>query len=236
MTSPARADSPVRAPAGSEPPASVGGIVLFGDVVGSRRDAEGSAEWLRALCGLLDGAYPRKELKAGFGFTQGDELQGLLAATADPFRAILIGALHEQARPMRWVVTVGHVAPGSGPATERTGDAFVLARETLAIAKTRRDRLLVRTGEPGADRLLDGLAPVLGEMLAELTASQRRIAWLVLVEDLRQAEAAERLGIARATVSVAHGRGHVRSIGRLVEALRALFVASILALSDEAAQ
>ena len=137
---------------------------------------------------------------------------------------------------MRWVITVGHVAPGSGPATERTGEAFVAARETLAAAKARRDRLVIRTGEPGADRLLEGLAPVLGEMLAELTPSQRRIAWLVLVEGLRQAEAAERLDIARATVSVAYGRGHVRSIGRLAEALRALFAASILALTDEAAQ
>ena len=210
--------------------------MLFGDVVGSRRDAEGSAAWLRTLCALLETAYPPTELGAGFGFTQGDELQGLLAPTADPFRAILIGALHEDARPMRWVVTVGPVAPGSGPATERTGEAFVLARETLATAKARRDRLIIRTGEPGADRLLDGLAPVLGEMLSELTASQRRIAWLVLVEELRQAEAADRLGIARATVSVAYGRGHVRSIGRLVEAVRALFAASILALSDEAAQ
>ena len=112
----------------------------------------------------------------------------------------------------------------------------MLARDELAAAKARRDRLLILTGEPGADRLLDGLAPILGEMLAELTPLQRRIAWLVLVEDLRQADAAERLGIARATVSVAHGRGHIRSIGRLVEALRALFGASILALTDEAAQ
>ena len=137
---------------------------------------------------------------------------------------------------MRWVVTVGSIALGTGPATERTGEAFVLARDELAAARARRDRLLIRTGEPGADRLLDGLAPVLGEMLAELTPLQRRIAWLVLVEELRQADAAERLGIARATVSVAHGRGHVRSIGRRVEALRALFAASILALTDEAAQ
>ena len=215
--------------------ADAGGIVLFGDVVGSRRDAEGSATWLRTLCAELEIAFPAAERLAGFGFTQGDELQGLLESGADPFRAILIGALHEAAKPMRWVVTVGPVAPGSGPATERTGAAFVRARETLATAKARRDLLLVRTGEPGADRLLDDLAPVLGEMLADLTSRQREIAWLALVEDLSQAEAAERLDIARATVSVAYRRGHIRSIARLVESLRAVFAAALLALSDEAA-
>jgi DNA-binding CsgD family transcriptional regulator len=216
-------------------PTGIGGIVLFGDVVGSRVDAAGSAAWLRTLCATLEAAYEPIERLASFGFTQGDELQGLLTPDADPFRAVLIGALHEDRRPMRWVVSVGAVVPGSGPATERTGEAFLHARADLTSAKTHRDVLSIRTGEAGADRLLGDLAPVLGEMLAELTPSQRRIAWLMLVGELRQAEVAERLGVSRATVSVAHGRGHVRSIGRLLAAARAIFGAAMLALADDAA-
>jgi DNA-binding CsgD family transcriptional regulator len=208
-------------------------IVLFGDVVESRDDPEASSAWLRILCRILEDRYAPGERLAGFGFTQGDELQGLLVPSADPFLAVLIGSLHEQARPMRWVVAAGEIAPGSGPATERSGPAFLAAREALVAAKVRRDRLLVRTGEPGADRLLDGLAPVLGEMLADLTVRQRRVAWLVLVENLRQAEVADRLGVSRATISVAHARGHIRSIGRLVDALRAIVVAATLALEEE---
>jgi DNA-binding CsgD family transcriptional regulator len=211
------------------------GIVLFGDVVESRDDPEASSAWLRTLCRLLEERYSPAERLAGFGFTQGDELQGLLVTSADPFLAVLIGSLHDRARPMRWVVAAGEVAPGTGPATERSGPAFLAAREALLGAKVRRDRLLVKTGEPGADRLLDGLAPILGEMLADLTPRQRRVAWLVLVENLRQAEVADRLGVSRATISVVHARGHIRSIGRLVAALRTIVAAAMLALEDESA-
>ena len=209
------------------------GVVLFGDVVESRDDPEAASRWLRTLSELLEGIYPSAERVAPFGFTQGDELQGLLIPSADPLVAILVGSLHERALPMRWSVAAGAIAPGRGPATERSGPAFLRAREELAAAKTRRDLVHISTGEGGADRLLDGLGPILGEMLADLTVRQRRVAWLMLVEDLRQAEVAERLRVSRATVSVAHARGHIRSIGRLLGALRAIFAAAMLALAEE---
>jgi len=209
-------------------------LVLFGDVVRSRRDPEGSSRWLRTLCRALEGAYTPPERIASFGFTQGDELQGLLAPTADPFRAVLLGALHEDARPMRWSITLGDVAPGTGPATERAGEAFIRARDGLAAAKVHRDGIVISTGEPGADRLLGDLAPLLAELLAELTPSQARIARLMLIEDLRQADVADALGVSRATVSVAHGRGHIRSIDRLLDALRGIMGAARLALEDTA--
>lgn len=207
-------------------------IVLFGDVVASRRDPEGSSAWLRTLCGALEEAYPPGDRIASFGFTQGDEMQGLLAATADPFRAVLVGALHEQARPMRWSIALGWVVPGTGPATERAGEAFLRARDGLVEAKTHREGLLVSTGEPGADHLLADLAPLLAELLAELTPSQARIARLMLVDDLRQADVADELGVSRATVSVAHARGHIRSIGRLLDALQGIMGAALLALEE----
>jgi DNA-binding CsgD family transcriptional regulator len=210
-------------------------IVLFGDVVRSRRDPEGSSAWLRTLCGALEVAYAPEERVASFGFTQGDELQGLLVPTADPFRAVLLGALHEDARPMRWSIALGEVVPGSGPAIERAGPAFLRARDGLTAAKLHRDGLVARTGEPGADRLLGDLGPLLAELLAQLTPSQTRIARLMLLEDLRQADVADALGVSRATVSVAHARGHIRSIDRLLDALRGIMSAARLALEEAAA-
>jgi predicted DNA-binding protein (UPF0251 family) len=107
------------------------------------------------------------------------------------------------------------VEPGEGPATQWTGPAFLAARELIELARRRRDRLVVRSGDAGTDELLDDVAPVLGLLLAELTPSQRRVARLLVLEGVRQAEAAERLRVARPTVSVASERAHVRDIERL---------------------
>jgi len=201
----------------------VDGIVIFGDVVRSRRDATGSTAWLRALATELAVAVPPADRLAEFEFTQGDELQGLLAPAVDPFRAIVRAGLHPDRRPMRWVVVAGDVDPGDGPATQRTGTAFLRARERLVEAAARRDGLAAESGDPAADALLDDIAPLLAELLDDLTDRQRVVARLILVEGLRQSQAAERLGVSRATVSVAADRAHVRSIGRLAGALGRLF-------------
>ena len=114
------------------------GLVMFGDVVGSRRDSAGSTAWLRELVAELDAAYGSTRL-APFGFTQGDELQGLLAPEADPLTAVLRAALGPTGRRMRWVFVRGEVdddATGTAPATERTGPAFVLARDAIGEART----------------------------------------------------------------------------------------------------
>lgn len=194
------------------------GFAIFGDVVRSRGDAPASATWLRALARELDHVYGADRL-APFGFTQGDELQGILRTTADPFEAILRAALREDARPMRWVVVLGEVEPGSGPATQRTGPAFLDARDLLAEAKRRRDRLLARTGTARIDTLLDDLAPLLAELLDDLSVRQRVIGRLLLVDGLRQADTAARLEVSRATISVVAERGRIRPIGRLRRAL-----------------
>ena len=70
------------------------GVVIFGDVIHSRRDPAGSSAWLRCLCEDLQAAAGSDAL-APFGFTQGDELQGLLRPTADPVALILRAALAE---------------------------------------------------------------------------------------------------------------------------------------------
>src|SRR5262245_59688422 len=195
--------------------------VVFGDVVGSRHDT-GTSEFLRGLRDELETAYGTQRV-APSGFTQGDELQVLLAPGADPFQAVLRAALRPDARGLRWAIVAGGVLPGSGPATERTGPAFHAARELLERAKTRRVGLLATTGDPSSDTLLDELGPVLTTLLGELTDRQRVVARLILVEDLRRADAADQLGVSRATVSVIAARARVRHIAALASALARTF-------------
>jgi DNA-binding CsgD family transcriptional regulator len=212
------------------------GLVLFGDVIRSRRDAPAATSWLRTLRSDLRRAYPAGERLADFQFTQGDELQGLLHPGADPTKAVIRSALHPAAMPkgiadirMRWVIVRGQVDAGTGPATQRSGPAFITARERLATAGARRDRVAVVSDDPATDGLLDGLAPLLGELLADLTRRQREIAWPILVDGLRRSEAAARLHIKRATVSVAADRAHLRGISDL-----AMVIHRLLSWRDEA--
>jgi DNA-binding CsgD family transcriptional regulator len=202
------------------------GIVVFGDVADSRRDPARSSAWLRRLTTDLDRAYEGLRV-ARFGFTQGDELQGALRPAADPFEAVLRGALDAQRLPMRWAIAAGFVDPGRGPATQRTGPAFLAARQALAEARRRRNGIVVRSGDPDTDALLADAAPALAVLLDELTDRQREVARLLLVERLRQADVAARLGVARPTVSVAAERAHVRQIAGLARTLRALLVEGI---------
>ncbi|MGH2465283.1 MAG: hypothetical protein ACRDGI_07475, partial [Candidatus Limnocylindrales bacterium] len=185
-------------------------------------DPEGSSSWLRTLCAALEEAYPPADRVASFGFTQGDELQGLLRPTADPVAVVLRAALADDARPMRWAIAFGSVEPGSGPATQRTGEAFLAARAALDETRRLRTNLRIVTGVPTVDGLLDDLAPVLGTALERLSPSQRRVAGLILVEGLRRSEVADRLHVSRATVSVAAERGGVPSLERLSRAIRTL--------------
>ncbi len=200
------------------------GVVLFGDVVHSRRWPRPTADWLEQLCRELDADYSAEQL-AGFEFTQGDEIQGLLAPSADPFRAVLSAALRPSAEvpQMRWAVVAGAVDPGSGPATRRSGPAFVTARATINLARHQKDTLLVRTGHEPSDALLDGTAPVLGSLFVRLSDRQREIARLSLIDGLRQSEIADRLHVRPATISVAFARADVRSLARLLAAVRALW-------------
>jgi hypothetical protein len=203
----------------------VNAIVLFGDVIRSRRDAPASTAWLRSLTAELEDEFGPESTLAPFEFTQGDELQGLLAPSSDPLAAVVRASLHPQHSPMRWVVVAGEVDPGTGPATQRTGPAFLRARERLAEAATRRDNLLMTSGDPRTDALLDRLAPLLAELLGDLTKRQTVVGRLLIVERLRRSEAADRLHVSRATVSVVAERAHIRSITRLASALRELFAA-----------
>jgi DNA-binding CsgD family transcriptional regulator len=200
----------------------VDGVVLFGDVIHSRGDARAATTWLRTLRADLNAAYPGPDRLADFEFTQGDEIQGLLSSTADPLRAVLRAALHPDGVPMRWVILHGEIDPGDGPATQRSGPAFVAARERLATVAGRRDPVAVVSGDAATDDLLAGLAPLLGELLSDLTPRQREIGSLLLVEGLRRSEAAARLGVSRATVSVGADRAHLRSIGELARVVRTL--------------
>ena len=197
------------------------GIVVFGDVVASRVTRR-AGDWLRALRDDLDEVY-RDERVAGFEFTQGDELQGLLLPSADPLEAVVRASLRADRLPMRWVIVAGRVEQGSGPATQRSGPAFLAARDLAIAARRRRDGLAMRSGDAEVDELLDGVAPVLGRILDGLTVRQREVARLLLVEGLTQAAAAARLGVKPPTISVAAERARIRDISRLRTATLNLF-------------
>jgi predicted DNA-binding protein (UPF0251 family) len=121
---------------------------------------------------------------------------------------------------MRWVAFRGFVDPGEGPATQRSGTAFIAARKAIAEAHSGHQRLVVVTGQPEVDALLADLTPVLADLLVALTPRQREVVRLALVDGLRQSGVADKLGIRRATVSVLFARARVQSIGHLVSAIR----------------
>jgi hypothetical protein len=202
------------------------GIVIFGDVIESSRAAGRAAAWLRGLARELDAVYRDVRL-ARFAFTQGDELQGLLRIDADPFAIVVRTALRPDALPMRWAIVAGPIDPGRGPAIERTGPAFVAAREGLARGRADRDDLVASSGDAETDTLLADLAPLLPVLLGELSPRQRELARLLLVDGLRRSEAADRLGVSRATVSVLAERGHARELERLERALATIFRAGV---------
>lgn len=199
--------------------------MIFADVVHSRRDPTGSSAWLRSLRDELQAACGTETL-APFGFTQGDELQGLLRHDADPIGVVLRAALGPANRRMRWAIALGAVDPGEGPATQRTGEAFLTARAALLENRRQRSSLRIVTGDPNSDGLLEDLAPVLGRAIDDLTPAQRRVARLILVDGLRRSEVADRLGVSRATVSVTADRAAVPSLERLVRAVRTLVARS----------
>jgi hypothetical protein len=208
-------------------------VVLLADVAGAHRNRAEEAVWLLELAATLAETYGVERL-AAFELTAGGELVGLLSADADPLVAVLRAALGQGARPVRWVCAWGVVEPGDGPAARRTGPAVTAAQEALENARVSRERLVILTGNPGADALLAGMAPALVDLLDGLTEHQRVVAGMALLDGMRQAEVAERLGIRRATTSVAFGRARVNSIGRLCEAMRRTCEAAAAALAGEA--
>lgn len=128
----------------------------------------------------------------------------------DPFLALMAAWFEPATPPARWAVVAG-----DGAEAETALDAARVAHELL----------VVRTGSPDADALLADLSPVLGRLLDDMTPRQRRLAVLILVDGRRQADAAEILGISRASVSVAHGRARIHEVGLLLRAVRACWTA-----------
>src|SRR5918992_2435378 len=214
------------------------GVVLFGDVVRSRDRANAATDWLEALRTRLDELYGQQRL-APFEFTQGDEIQGLIEPAADPFVAVLEATLRPHDGPgaaprMRWVVAAGAIDPGRGPATRRTGQAFLVARAALERAAREKDGLSCVAGDRRADTLLSDLAPVLSAIIDDMTDRQREVARLAVVDRLRQSDIAARLGVAPPTVSVSFARGDVRSLSRLVNALRTVWREGLATADHEA--
>ncbi len=201
------------------------GICLFGDVIGSRARASAATAWLERLRARLEATCPDR--LAPFEFTQGDEIQGLLPIDADALTPVLDAMLRPRdtphgALPMRWVIVAGAVDPGEGPATKRTGPAFLAARDLIARAHRDRDALRCMTGDAASDDLLEAISPVLASIIDRMTDRQREMLRLHAVDGLRQEAVAERLGVSQPAVSGALSRAGARDMARLATAVRSL--------------
>jgi len=201
------------------------GICLFGDVVGSRARASVATAWLERLRDRLERTCP--ERLAAFEFTQGDEIQGLLPIDADALGPVLDAMVRPHDGPraaprMRWAITAGRIDPGDGPATRRTGDAFLAARRLITAAHHDGDGLRCATGDAAADGLLAQVAPVLASLVDRMTDRQREVLHLHAIEGLRQEAIADRLGVSQPAISGVLARGGARDVARLTAAVRAL--------------
>jgi DNA-binding CsgD family transcriptional regulator len=189
------------------------------------RPGPGDAARLEALAEELRAGLDSGLVRIGVvRSVEGAALEVGLAPRIDPLDVVLGAALGPVAPALRWAVVLEGTAPAilPGRTAPPAGGDPEAARRLLLRVRARRDRLAILTGDPSLDGLLEPLAPLLGELLADLTARQRTVVRLLLVDGLRQADVAERIGVARATVSVMASRSHARSIERLVTALRAL--------------
>jgi hypothetical protein len=197
-------------------------LILLGEVAGTRQDGSGSTAWLRSLASELDEAYGPERL-GHFDLSESGVLGGRITGTADPLVAVLHGALGSGSRPMRWICVRSCPDGLDG----ETGDAGLpgsaAAFEALKAARAAHEMLVLRTGRSDTDRLLADMTPALTGMLGDLTARQRAVARMALLEGLRQSEVAQRLGVRRATISVSFARARIQSLAALVSAIRRVF-------------
>jgi predicted DNA-binding protein (UPF0251 family) len=124
---------------------------------------------------------------------------------------------------MRWVIAAGAVDPGEGPATKRTGAAFLSARSLINAAHRDGDGLRCASGSGPTDDLLDGVAPVLASLIDRMTDRQREVVHLQSIDRLRQEAVADRLGISQPAVSGLLTRAAARDVARLATVVRTLF-------------
>lgn len=207
------------------------GVVVAVAAAGASAGPAAIPGWLRDLAAALEHACGEL-LGSPFAQLDGGNLAAQLAAGADPLEAFLRGTLRQAERApraavhLRWAIAAGPV-PIAHAAADEGHAAIDVAVAALANGQRDRAGLVIRSGHPGADRLLADVAPVVAEMVELLTPRQRDVARLMLVDGLRQAEAAERLGIARSTVGVIAARARIRSMERLIDAARTVFAAGL---------
>ena len=199
------------------------GTVVFGDVVDSRHDP-GSSAWLRALCADLDAAYPREDAPRVVRLHPGRRDPGPARAGRRPVpRGPPRGAAARRANPALGVRRRARWSPAAARRPSGPGRRSSPRARHRPGAKVHRDGLVALTGDPEADARLADLGPLLPALLDDLTPRQREVARLILLDDLRRSEAAERLKVSRATVSVIADRARVRHLEGLARALTAIF-------------
>ena len=157
-------------------------------------------------------AGPGDEAAAGAGHAT--STREVLPPGGRPVQALLRAWLEPDRPPDRCIIVAGPV---------RT--AAAIAEALLVESHPPLAQLILRSGDPATDSLLADTAPALIALLQDLTVRQRQVGRLLLVDGLRRAEIAQRLGITRPTVSVMVDRARLVEIGRLAAAIDAIFEA-----------
>ncbi len=155
----------------------------------------------------------RGRIETPFALRDG-RVGGAIDAGASPVDAIVLSQLAAPV-PLRWAA-LATTGPGPGPGE------WEAAASALDDARAAGERAVVRTGVAAVDRLVADILPALIDQLGDLTIRQKEVARLALFDGLRQSQVAGRLGIARATTSIAFERAHVRSLARLIAAATTL--------------
>ncbi|MDR7400641.1 MAG: SatD family protein [Armatimonadota bacterium] len=148
--------------------------VVTADLVVSR-DLPDRREWQGRLRDLVDrlNTWHQSDLAAPFMITLGDEIQGLIR---DPRRfPPVVATVHSTIRPDRITVGVGIGPIATAPAvrvTEMDGPAFVRAREAVEFGKEAGREVVVVSGTPAADVVLNALYALLGGIQRRWTVKQ----------------------------------------------------------------
>jgi DNA-binding CsgD family transcriptional regulator len=199
-----------------------------------------AAAWrtqLRGLVRLLDGRAPTSRGAARHAPIAARAVRDRLSVVLDagsvpdaeteandrsgPFRLMLEVGLQPGVPALRWAVAAA--ARTTTIEQDAADDRHLAlprrALELLDAGPNRRSPIVVSGLGERPDRLLADLAPGFAALVVGLTARQREVGRLLLVEGLRRSEVAAALGISRPTVSVMVDRARLLEIERFARGL-----------------
>lgn len=175
--------------------------VITGDIAGSKRAGEPD-RWLGSLKRVL-GEYGNSP--GTWEIYRGDSFQAEVKEPADALLAALrikAAVKCEKDLDVRMAIGIGRREYDAPAVTERNGEAFVNSGGRFDLLTSEKRKLAIRTSDPDWDRDMDLYLQLASTFMDQWTPhSAEAVAVLLAEPELRQAEVAERLGIAQSSVS-----------------------------------